>query len=264
MSEPVTSNEKNILGDENANKWAWVPGILFKPRSTSKKIVKQEKSVWQIPLIILSIISILVIISAAPIRRENALTGAGLPEGSEWWSDDQMQKYREAQQNMSSATFMYLFPTITRLLGIWFNWMVFSSVLYLSLTLAGSRAPRVKSSNLVAWAMVPLAFRSIVELILIFARKQLPTGTALAMSIGETKSKLLMLVKGMLGQIDAYWVWFVVILFIGVVYLSSIKKSKAVWVTILVVLIMLVIQGLPTLVSSYLSGLSGSGFNMNF
>ena len=264
MGETITSLEKNTNSDENANKWAWVPGMLFKPRSTSKKIVAQEKAVWQIPLIILSVISILVIIAAAPIHRQNALSGRGLPEGSECWSEEQMQKYLEAQQNMTSATFIYLFPTISQLIGIWFNWMIFSSVLYLSLTLAGSRAPRVKSSNLVAWAMLPLTFRKIVELILVFARQQLPTGTALAMTIGETKSKVLMLVKGMLGQIDAYWVWFVILLMIGVVYLSGIKKSKAIWVTMLVVAIMLVIQGLPSLISSYLSGLSGSGFNMYF
>ncbi len=264
MSEAVVTNGVNNLEEKSAPHWAWVPGIFFKPRSTVKKIVKHEKAVWQIPLLIISIISILVIIAAAPIKREVALSGRGLPEGSEWWSEDQMQKYREAQQNMSSATFMYLFPTITKLLGIWFNWMVFSSVLYLSLTLAGSRAPRIKSSNLVAWAMMPLVFRQVVELILIFTRKQLPTGTALAMTITDTKSKFLMLVKGMLGQIDAYWLWFVIILIIGVIYLSGIKRAKAVWVTVLVVAIMLIIQGLPTLISSALSGLSGSGFNMYF
>jgi len=63
-----------------------------------------------------------------------------------------------------------------------------ASILYLALTLAGSRAPRLKSGNLVAWAMLPLAFRYIVELILIFSRNQLPSGTALDSLIGETKS----------------------------------------------------------------------------
>jgi len=262
-SETVMTNE-TIKQDDTNNHWAWVPGVLFKPRSTTQKIVRQEKAVWHIPLIILSILSILVIIAAAPIKRENAQMGASMPEDSQWWSEEQIAKYQEAQQNMTSGTFMYLFPAISKLIGIWFNWLVFSSVLYLALTLAGSRAPRLKSSNLVAWAMLPLALRHIVELILIFSRRQLPSGTALASLIGETKSMGLSLVKGMLGQIDAYWLWFVIILFIGGVYLAGIKRSKALWVVALVILIMLVIQGVPTMISQYLNSLSGSGFNMYF
>lgn len=264
MSETLTSTELNNKEETNASFWAWVPGVLFKPRSTTKKIVKQENAVWHIPLLILSVLAILVIIASAPIKRQNALMGAGMPENSQWWSEDQINKYKEAQQNMASGTFMYLFPTITKLIGIWFNWLVFSSVLYLALTLAGSRAPRVKSSNLVAWAMVPLAFRNIIEIILIFNRQQLPSGTAMGALIPESKSLGMMLVKGMLSQIDAYWLWFVIILLIGAVYLAGIKRGKAIWVVSLVVLIMLVVQGLPTMISAYLGSLSGSGFNMYF
>ncbi len=110
----------------------------------------------------------------------------------------------------------------------------------------------------------PLAFRYIVELILIFSRNQLPGGTALGSLIGETKSLGLSLVKGILGQIDAYWLWFVIILLIGGVSLAGIKRSKAFWVITLVILIMLVIQGVPTMISQYLGQLTGSGFNMYF
>lgn len=264
MSEIVLTNEVQNGETSGAGKWSWVPGVLFKPRSTTQKIVKREKAVWHIPLLIISLLAVMVIIASAPIKRENAMMGSDLPENAQWWSEEQIQKYREAQQNMTSATFMYLFPTITKLVGIWFNWLVFGSILYLALTLAGSRAPRIKSSNLVAWAMLPLGFRHIVELILIFSRKQLPTGTALGQIIAESKSPWLMLSKGILGQIDAYWLWFVIILMVGVVWLAGIKRLKALWVATLVVLIMLVVQGLPTLISSYLSGLSGSGFNMYF
>ncbi|HQL92662.1 MAG TPA: YIP1 family protein [Anaerolineaceae bacterium] len=264
MSETIMASEVNIKEKEQGSQWAWVPGILFKPRSTCKKIVSKDAAVWHIPLLILSVLAILVIIASAPIKRYNAQMGASMPEDSRWWSEEQIAKYLEAQQNMTSGTFMYLFPTISKLIGIWFNWLIFSSILYLALTLAGSRAPRLKSGNLVAWAMLPLAFRYIVELILIFSRNQLPSGTALGSLIGETKSIGLSLVKGMLGQIDAYWLWFVIILLIGGVSLAGIKRSKAFWVITLVILIMLVIQGVPTMISQYLGQLTGSGFNMYF
>ncbi len=93
-------------------------------------------------------LAILVIIASAPIKRYNAQMGASMPEDSRWWSEEQIAKYLEAQQNMTSGTFMYLFPpTISKLIGIWFNWLIFSSILYLALTLAGSRAPRLKSGE---------------------------------------------------------------------------------------------------------------------
>ncbi len=42
MSETKIASEVNIKEKEQGSQWAWVPGILFKPRSTCKKNRQQR------------------------------------------------------------------------------------------------------------------------------------------------------------------------------------------------------------------------------
>lgn len=247
----------NTREQRNAH-WGWLGRVLVLPRSTVKKVAAEEKAVWLTPLLVLSIMVIIVVVFSAPIKRLNIQTGAVLPDGFEYWSQDMQQQYLQAQQNMTSATFMYLFPILSGLAGVWLVWLLFSSLLYLSLTLSGSRAPRVKSSNLVAWAMTPLILRKIVEFAWILTHKTLPPETALANLLPSDAEGLLALARGMLLQIDAYWVWFVVILLLGAPAISNLKASKAVMAALITLLIMLLLQGVPNLISASLSGFEGA------
>ena len=157
-ASPERTAEKTRRQREKRDQhWGWVPRMFIKPRSTLARVNAQETSAWLVPMVILAVMVLIAVVVAAPIKRVNIQTGATIPQDFQWWSQERQQQFLQAQQNLTSPTFMYLFPLITGLAGYLLFWVLCSSLLYLSLTLAGSRTTNQKVSNLIAWAMVPFA-----------------------------------------------------------------------------------------------------------
>ena len=152
-----TAKKTRRQREKHDHHWGWVPRMFIKPRSTLARVNAQETSKWLAPMVILAVMVLIAVVVAAPIKRVNIQTGATIPQDFQWWSQERQQQFLQAQQNLTSPTFMYLFPLITGLAGYLLFWVLCSSLLYLSLTLAGSRTTNQKVSNLIAWAMVPFA-----------------------------------------------------------------------------------------------------------
>lgn len=254
------SKETKVAREKRDHHWNWVPRLFAKPRSTLKMVNSQTNPTWLAPMVILTVMVLLAVIVAAPIKRSNIQTGASLPDDFQWWSQDQQEQYLQAQQNLTSPTFMYLFPIITNLAGYLLFWLISSSLLYLSLTLAGSRTTNQKVSNLIAWAMLPFALRELVKVIAILASKQLVDNPGFSYLVASDATGLLAWLRGILGQVDAYAVLFVVFLFIGAASLSGLKPRKTALATAIALLLMMVLIGVPEVISSALSGLGGSGY----
>ena len=70
--------------------------------------------------------------------------------------------------------------------------------------------------------------------------------------------------RGALGTIDAYWVFFAVLVIFGTVALSGLRTGQAVSSALICLFIMLLLYGLPALAGSLLGGLSGSGGGFYF
>lgn len=240
--------------------WLWLPRIFVKPRSTLARVNAQETSTWLAPMLILALMVLLAVVVAAPIKRVNIQTGATIPEDFQWWSQERQQQFLQAQQNLTSPTFMYLFPLITGLAGYLLFWVLCSSLLYLSLTLAGSRTTNQKVSNLIAWTMFPFALRELVKVIAILSSKTLVEDTGLSYLIASDATGVLAWLRGVLGQVDFYGLLFVIFLYIGAVQLSGLRANKAILATTVALVLVLALVGIPTIISSALSGMGGSGF----
>jgi hypothetical protein len=240
--------------------WGWVPRMFVKPRSTLARVNAQETAVWLLPMLILAVMVLLAVVVAAPIKRVNIQTGATVPEDFQWWSQERQQQFLQAQQNLTSPTFMYLFPLLSVLARYLLFWVICSSLLYLSLTLAGSRTTNQKVSNLIAWAMLPFALRELVKVIVIISSKRLIDEPGLSYLVASDATGIMAWLKGILGQVDFYSLLFVVFLFLGALPLSGLRANKAVFATTVALVLVLVLVGLPSVISTALSGLGGSGY----
>lgn len=238
--------------------------MFYKPRATLTKVGAEDVSNKRTPLLFISIMVILAVLIAAPVKTQQLQMGATLPDDFQWWSEQQQQEYLDAQQNKSSPVFMIVFPAATGILGYLVFSLLMASILYLSLTLAGSRAPRMKVGNVVAWAMVPFGIRELVKFFVVGSSKQLVENPGLSNLVDAEAKGFSAFLRGVLGSIDLYWLVFVIFLVIGAILISGLKKSKALVTTIVAVLIMLLLQGVPNLVTSLLGGLSGGGAGFYF
>lgn len=258
---PETTGKKNRRKREKRDRhWGWIPRMFVKPRSTLARVNEQEKAVWLAPMLILAIMVLLAVVFAAPIKRVNIQTGVTIPEDFQWWSQERQQQYLQAQQNLTSPTFMYLFPLLSGLAGYSLFWVICSSLLYLSLTLAGSRTTNQKVSNLIAWAMLPFALRELVKVIVIISSKSLIEEPALSYLVASDATGVMAWLKGILGQVDFYGLLFVIFLFLGAIPLSGLRTSKAILATTVAASLALVLVGLPSVISTALSGMGDSGY----
>jgi Yip1 domain. len=235
----------------------WVYQLLLHPKRTIQKVTEQEKSVWLTPLLVLSLLVILAGLIAGPIRRDATIAGASTPADFQYYSSDQQAQFKTAQATQSSALFTYVFPTVGALLGIWISWFILSSVLHLSLTLSGSRTSSLHTYNLVAWTMLPLALRQLIQILVMLLSHTVVTNAGLSGFISGSGGAAFL--AGILSQIDLFFIWQIVLLLLGVVPLSQLARGKAWGATFFALLILMLIMALPKLVTSMLSGLSGGG-----
>lgn len=259
-STKETGKKRRSRREKRDHHWGWIPRLFVKPRSTLARVNEQDKSVWFAPMLILAVMVLLAVVVAAPIKRVNIQTGATIPEDFQWWSQDRQQQFLQAQQNLTSPTFMYLFPLLSGLAGYLLFWVICASLLYLSLTLAGSRTTNQKVSNLIAWAMLPFALRELVKVIVIISSKRLIEEPGLSYLVASDATGIMAWLKGILTQVDFYGLLFVIFLFVGSIQLSGLRANKAVLATTVALILVLVMVGLPSVISTALSGLGGSGY----
>lgn len=251
-------NQEKPQREKKALHLGWIPGVLFKPRATFRKIIDANKPSWLTPLLLLTFLVVIFVLLAAPVRREIVQSGSNIPQDFQYWSQDQQQQFLDAQANLTSPAFMYVFPFLGTAAGYWVVWFLFGSILYLVNTLAGSRASRQTVSNVVAWSMVPFALRVIVQTVAVLVSRNLITQPGLANLVPADATGFLVYLRGVLSVVDIYWVWHLVLLLISARPLSALKPSKAILGVLVAMLVLLLLQGLPSLLSSLLGGLSGS------
>ncbi len=237
----------------------WLLPLFLRPKKTTALISEQEKRTWLSPLLILSIFVILYVVISGPLRREQILMNATTPPDFEYYSPEMQDQYFQAQAKQTSFAMIYLLPMLTGVLKYWISWFILGSLLHLSLTLAGSRAPSVKSMNLAAWSFMPFVVRILVQILAALFARSLVTHPGLSGFLPSDVGGMTAYARSFLGMIDIYLFFQVILLLLGSQPLSGLAKTKAWVATLIPVIILLLLMAVPGWVSSMLSGLSSSG-----
>jgi hypothetical protein len=234
----------------------WILPLFLKPKKTTAEIVDDIRNVWLTPLVIVSVLAILAVLISAPIRREAIQMGTNLPPDFQYYSQEQQQQFYEGQASQTSPLFLYVFPVLAGLFKLWISWFLLSILLYLTLTLFGSRTPSLKSYNLVAWSFLPLAVRYIVQIVaMLFTHTQV-TNAGLSGFVNADATGFIAYLGALLGLIDIYFIFQVILLFLGAVPLSGLTKNKALAATGISILLLILLQAVPGLLSKVLGGIS--------
>ena len=256
MTEAEMEATINHVKKPRALHFEWVLPLFLRPTRTLKTIVERDHPVWLTPLLILSLLAIVLVLVGAPIRAEQAQQVGELPPDFQYWGPEQQEEYLAAQGNKANPIFIYLFPALGSLIGIWLSWFLLGSILHLALTLSGSRGSSGQAINLVAWASIPIALRFIVQAIAISANHSLIQSAGVSGFIAADAEGFSAFIRTLLGFVDIYWIGQVVLLMIGVLPLTGLARGKA-WTAVLVsAVLLLILQSVPGYVASLLGGLS--------
>jgi|GEM_PF-149662 len=239
--------------------FAWVPGIFLRPAKTSRAILADEKPNWLLPMLLLSLMLILNVVLSGPAKRTAIQSGLNMPAEFQYWTPEEQNNYMAAQASKTSPTFIYAYPILGGIATWWVIWLLTASILHLMITLGGSRSPNVKSSNLVGWAMLPFALGLLIKAIAVAASGRLLAPAPLAAMLQADSTGMQLYARSVLGIIDAYWLWHVILLLLGARPLSKLAAGKALGAMLAVILLMLLMEGVPGLLGGLLGNMSGGG-----
>lgn len=255
MAEVLTETTVTENGKSRRLHFEWVLPLFYRPGRTLKTIVAHDTAIWHTPLLILSLLAIFVVLVSAPMRTAQLQQVGELPPDFQYWSPEQQEEYLASQAGKAGPMFVYLFPILGSLIGIWLSWFLFGSILHLALTLSGSRSSNTQALNLVGWASLPFALRSIVQIVAILATKRLIEAPGLSGFISSDAEGFTAFWRILLTFIDIYLIWQVILLMIGSLPLTGLSRGKAWTAVLLTVLLMLALQAVPGTIGKLLSGL---------
>jgi hypothetical protein len=235
--------------------FAWVSEVLFHPKRAFTRITALNRGVWLTPLLILTLTTLLRVAAAGWVRQNFAVTGEmPLPPDFQYYSPEQQAQFMQAMQSTQGPVFIYVFPAISGLLGIWLGWLLVGGLLHLVLTMLGGRGDTMSSMNLVAWASLPFAVRDLVRVAALVVSRQPISNPGLAGFASAELSGFMAYLAAWLPVIDIYLIWHIALLVLGVRAGNSLSRGKAIGGPTVTVLLVLALLALV----SYLVGQLGS------
>ncbi|KPL82227.1 YIP1 family protein [Levilinea saccharolytica] len=255
MTESEMENNGSEAEVSRRLHFEWVLPLFFRPRRTLQAVARQTIGVWWVPLLLLSLAAIAAALAGGPARLQAAQMGATLPQDFQYYSPEMQAQFTKALEMQQGPVYIYIFPALGALLGVWVQWFLLAALLHLALTLSGSRSSSTTSFNLAAWASLPFLIGSLVQAVYLLSTGQLITAPGLAGFASADGAGLSAVARPFLGVVDLYWIWHIVLLLIGAVDSSGTSRLKTVIVVLTVVLLLWVLRALPGILAARLSSM---------
>lgn len=236
---------------------AMLISILVRPRGSLLVIVSESKAAWLTPLLALSLTSVALTLSKARLAETLGLGGSGasLPEAM-WYTPEQLAQLEQAMTATSGPVFVYVFPTVLAVMGVWLAWLLLASSLHLASTFWGGRASIQTALNLTAWASVPLALRDLIRIVYMQASKTLIVYPGLSGLATDWTGTIGEYGRHVLVSFDLYLIWLLLLLFLGVRANRGLSSTKALMTVTLAIVAVLGLQALPGTLTAKLSAIS--------
>jgi hypothetical protein len=178
--------------------------------------------------------------------RAAAMGEISLPPDWQWWSAEMQNNYLQAQQATQGPVFVYVIPLVGALTSLWLGWLLVSGLLHLASTLLGGRGNMSSALGVVAWASLPFALRDILRVVFMLSVSRVIASPGLSGFVSGSEAGMIFAAQ-LLGLVDLFFVWYVVLAVIGFRVKDNLGKSKATLGVVGVLLLILLAQaGLGT------------------
>jgi hypothetical protein len=251
------SETSNLIHPPKRFYFEWLPKIIFHPRQVFAWLAEQTRPIWLTPMLVLTITALALVLASGYLKQQAALMGeAPLPLDFEYYTPEQQAQYYQAMQATQGPVFVYVLPALGKLAGVWIGWLLVGGLLHLVTTLLGGRGETSSSMNIVAWASLPFALRDLVRVIAMLGTRRLIESAGLSGFITASEGSWNALLISLMGLVDIYVIWHMILLGLGVQSTSGLSRSKVISSALLTVLIMLLLQALPGFLVARLGNLT--------
>ena len=241
---------------QKSQSWGWLVQIYLKPKKVFASMNESAKAAWVKPMLVLSVLAAILSLAGGPSRLLIAQQQINtMPQDFQYWTEEQQIQYIQGQQALQGDLFIYVFPLLKSLAELWLGWLALASILHLLMTIRGSRISHQSYLNLIAWAGMPFALRSIVQTLYILITHNTLQGLGLSGLVVIGEDKLHIFLSILLSMIDLYSLWFIFLLFLASPGISGLKPLKARFILVVSLLIFTILAALPNFLLSILGNI---------
>jgi hypothetical protein len=236
----------------------WIFSVFFHPKRTFQNIIANEKPVWFLPLLIISITGVLFVITNGWVKQS---LGAGgiveLPQYFEYYSPEQQAQFMQALQATTGTTFVYVLPALLSLAKVWVGWLIVGNAIYLVLTALGSGLKSTCVLNIAAWAALPFGLRDLVRILALLITRTPIHSPGISGFAPTQVGAMTIFVTALFSLLDIYLFWHIVLLNVGALSDSKISAARTVPVITITLFIIVALQALISFgIASLASNLS--------
>jgi hypothetical protein len=231
--------------------------VLRHPRRALPAIASSLQPLWLTPLVVLSVLALLQVLVAVPMRQAAAAsTMVDLPMDYQYLPPEQQAQFQTSLSASSGPMFTTVFPALAALARVWLGWLIAAAILHLVLTIFGARATMGSVLNRVGWTSLPFGVQSAVRIIALVVTRKLIAAPGLSGfgPVGDGFSAAL--ATNLLSQVDLFLIWIVLLLVLSLRAHDDPGPSKAWGAVLVTLLVMLILTALPGALSEQLGGLT--------
>lgn len=194
------------------------PAAVFRPNQFFPRVLSGEIRNWLFPMLLLSFSAVLQsVVQGSALTRVNETQSLGMP---------------------------MLSLSLINLASLWIAMFWMSSILRSFMILAGLRCSEMQPRAWIAWMMSPLVFRHLVRLIYTLITGTPITAPGLSGLIAQPTGFINIFISQVLTQVDIYFVWQIILLWIGLRHLPSIRFSQRLLGLLITIISMLILDSL--------------------
>jgi hypothetical protein len=241
-------------------------GMIARPRVTLEYLNEYGRRSWLLPALLAVLLVVLPVLVAAPHRAQQQREAVAAMLEQQGEQQEMTAREREQmEQAMDIAANPFIttvFPAVAGAVGTMVGWLVWAGALYLGSMALGGRSSFGQMFRMVVWTWLPYALRSLLQTVYILASGQIIANPGLSGFVVDNRAPVeemavappsmgQMLLAGLLGRVDLFLFWNLILVLIGVMVVTRLPRRKAVVVTLGVWLLLTALSLAPTLIGGF-------------
>lgn len=255
-SPTVVTTSPNFLG------MVW--GVLAKPRTTFATLRQGNGRAWILMAILGIVLVTLPTIAQGPVTAQQAREQMQVQFEDQPGFEESGVDVEQATSFATSPIFTIVVPSVFGIFGRIFSWLLWSGALYLLASMVGGRSSFLQMFQVVIWAWLPYALRSILQTIYIIATQTLIANPGLSGFVetpnfdpsnpfNSMPGTGTVVLRTFLEQIDIYLFWYLVLLVLGITAVTKLSRRKSIGLVLIVWTVFMAVRLIGAAVSTNLA-----------
>ena len=255
---PITTEKKSLL--------KLLVGVLLRPRATFTHLRENQPRSWIVPALLIVLCIMLPVFASRSASQQ--IVDPGMNMGMQ---EEPMAVYKgeviiegggaPMPETPAQPLALTLLKAAGSLVSLPLTWLLWGGALYLASVFLGRSSGFAPMFRLTVWTWIPYAVRGLLQAVFIWISGQTINNkgfagyvldSAVPQMITPGPGKLAL--AGILGRVDLFLVWNLILLVIGLMAFTKLPRRKA----LVAVLVIWAVFALLSIVPAILGGMFGS------